>query len=191
MPENVEAKIVEAAKKLFARLGYKKTALDDIAREAGFAKSSLYHYFSSKEDLFRAVVISEMGYLNRRVRRAIADESGPEKALRAYIFTRMNVLQELANTYVTLHEEYMEKLGFVEGFRQEAFQEEVSMVRSILEDGVEKGEFEMEDPPLTAYAVVLALKGLEYPWMVNVDAARLKKDLSILVNLLVRALRKG
>ncbi len=46
-------KLVEAAAQVFLRYGYRKTTLDDIAEAAGLQKSSLYHYFENKDELFR------------------------------------------------------------------------------------------------------------------------------------------
>lgn len=47
--------ILDAARALFARYGYKRTSIDDVAREAGIAKGTVYLYFASKEALYRAL----------------------------------------------------------------------------------------------------------------------------------------
>jgi AcrR family transcriptional regulator len=52
------AEIIAAAGRLFADHGFAATKLDDVARRAGVAKGSIYLYFATKEDLFRAVVQS-------------------------------------------------------------------------------------------------------------------------------------
>jgi len=52
------AEITAAALEVFADHGFAAAKLDDVARRAGVAKGSIYLYFSSKEDLFRAVVRS-------------------------------------------------------------------------------------------------------------------------------------
>jgi len=44
-------KIIDAAIKLFTRLGYHQTKLDEVARQAEIAKGTLYLHFKSKEDL--------------------------------------------------------------------------------------------------------------------------------------------
>jgi AcrR family transcriptional regulator len=49
------AVILDAAQSLFLRYGVKRTALDDVARDAGVAKGTLYLYFNSKENLFAAI----------------------------------------------------------------------------------------------------------------------------------------
>lgn len=48
--------IAEAALRLFARYGYKRTSMDDIAREAGVARATLYLHFKGKDDVFRAMM---------------------------------------------------------------------------------------------------------------------------------------
>ncbi len=50
------AELVEAAIDLFVERGYAATRLDDVAARAGVSKGTLYLYFSSKEDLFKAVI---------------------------------------------------------------------------------------------------------------------------------------
>jgi AcrR family transcriptional regulator len=50
------AAILELAKGVFLRYGYKKTSMDDIARAAGLSRQGLYLHFATKDDLFKAVV---------------------------------------------------------------------------------------------------------------------------------------
>lgn len=190
MAEDVRSRIIDAAKALFGRHGFRKTSLSDVAKEARMGKSSLYHYFPNKEELFRAVVTAEMEVLSQRVQEAVSREDSPEAKLRAFVLTRMHVLRKLANAYASLHEEYLDHLGFIDRFREQAFQAEVEMIRNILEEGTQTGEFEVTDIGLAAYAIALALKGLEFPWMVKSQEARLDRDLSVLLEMLMRAIQK-
>ena len=68
--------IAEAALRLFARYGYKRTSMDDIAREAGVARATLYLHFKGKDDVFRAMLASLGGQVETRCREALA-QSGP------------------------------------------------------------------------------------------------------------------
>lgn len=54
-PADKSARILKAALDLFIRYGIKRTSIDDIAREAGIAKGTLYLYYRSKDALFAAV----------------------------------------------------------------------------------------------------------------------------------------
>src|SRR5260370_17923518 len=49
------SEIVDAALEVFAEKGFAAAKLDDIARKAGISKATLYLYFDTKEDIFRAV----------------------------------------------------------------------------------------------------------------------------------------
>jgi AcrR family transcriptional regulator len=48
--------IADAALRLFARYGYRRSSMDDIAKEAGLAKATLYLHFKGKDDVFRAML---------------------------------------------------------------------------------------------------------------------------------------
>lgn len=64
--------IAEAALRLFARYGYKRTSMDDIAREAGVARATLYLHFKGKDDVFRAMLAGLGGRVETRCREALA-----------------------------------------------------------------------------------------------------------------------
>lgn len=49
------AAILDPAEQLFIQFGYRRTTMDDVARRAGVAKGTLYLYFDSKAELFRAM----------------------------------------------------------------------------------------------------------------------------------------
>jgi len=49
------AEILEAALRVFGQYGYRRTSVDDIAREAGIAKGTIYLSFASKEEVFQAL----------------------------------------------------------------------------------------------------------------------------------------
>ncbi|WP_155490287.1 TetR/AcrR family transcriptional regulator, partial [Pseudomonas putida] len=52
---NIE-KILQAAEKVFAEKGYGATSMGDIAEQAELPRSNLHYYFSTKDELFRAVL---------------------------------------------------------------------------------------------------------------------------------------
>jgi AcrR family transcriptional regulator len=54
----VKDQIMAAAISLFARYGYKKTTIDDIAHELHIAKANIYRHFTNKEDLYHQAVSS-------------------------------------------------------------------------------------------------------------------------------------
>ena len=59
--------IVEAARKLFTQYGYKKVSMDEIAKEAGVTKKTVYAYFKDKDELFKYFVFEEVDIMKKLV----------------------------------------------------------------------------------------------------------------------------
>jgi AcrR family transcriptional regulator len=75
--DDIERRVLDAASHLFVHYGYDKTTMNDIAKKAGVAKSTIYLRWKKKEDLFEALLWRE----GRRVtdewlRRVEADPHG-------------------------------------------------------------------------------------------------------------------
>ncbi len=77
------ARLLDAAADLFARWGYDKTSVQDIAREAGVSKGAVYLEFKSKDDLFRVVVYRELDRYRQEWLRRFEEDSA------AWSFARM------------------------------------------------------------------------------------------------------
>jgi AcrR family transcriptional regulator len=56
--ESTRESLVESARQLFGESGFNSTSLDEIVKRAGVTKGALYHHFSDKEELFKAVAES-------------------------------------------------------------------------------------------------------------------------------------
>jgi TetR/AcrR family transcriptional regulator, cholesterol catabolism regulator len=87
------AELERAAARLFAQRGYDRTNFEDVAAELDLRGPSLYHYFSSKEDLLRRCLQSSSEEVLGRLR-AIVDASGPPAAVLRSLF-REQVLIEV------------------------------------------------------------------------------------------------
>ena len=81
------ARLLHAAKRLFALQGYEQTATSAIAREAGTSESQLMRYFGGKVGLLDALFSDAWTELNARVRRAVADAAGNRDAILAALNT--------------------------------------------------------------------------------------------------------
>ncbi|MBC8173935.1 MAG: TetR/AcrR family transcriptional regulator [Chitinophagales bacterium] len=62
-----ETKILERCERLFMRCGVKSVTMDDVSRELGISKKTLYQYFENKEDLVKKVTDSHFGIQNKMV----------------------------------------------------------------------------------------------------------------------------
>jgi AcrR family transcriptional regulator len=80
--------IVEAALEVFAKKGFAAAKLDDIARRAGISKATLYLYFETKEDIFRAVARAAVASLHGALESAAEAADGPFAELAPKLLSR-------------------------------------------------------------------------------------------------------
>ena len=79
----VTAKVVEGALRAIARFGLTKLTVDDVAREAGISRATLYRYFPGRGAVLAAVVVSETERLQQGLDAALADVTTLAEALSA------------------------------------------------------------------------------------------------------------
>jgi len=82
---STRAKLIRAARRLFARNGYAAVGTEEIVRRAGVTRGALYHQFADKQDLFLAVYEQVEQQLTERVAATLGEVSSPFAALRAGI----------------------------------------------------------------------------------------------------------
>ncbi len=182
--------IIEASRSLFARYGFRKTTMEEIASAAHMGKSSIYHYFKSKEDVFRSVIRQEEDILKEQISKAVKSQKLPQDKLRIYVKTRVQVLNQLANYYSAFKDEYLEQYSFIQDLRKEADEYEFETIKSVLKEGVDRGIFVINDLELTVYAIVTAMKGLEYPWAIERDVSKIEKSIDSLFGILFHGIVK-
>ena len=168
--EVVKKEIIERAQELFQQFGLKKTTMDEIALACGKAKSTLYHYFNSKEEVFEEVVRMEVRNL-RLIVKSKVDE--------------VNTVKDKMNAYfITFHQEVINKINLYRIIKSEIngagplnlrgnknkmnnfikfLEFEKAYLTRILEDGFDCGEFtkiEREDIPWFSETLIAAFLGI-------------------------------
>ena len=192
MPSEIEQKekIISAATSLFSRFGLEKTTMEDIARAAKKGKSSLYYYFKSKEEVFAEVIRKEIAGLKTAIIEAIEKEDDPYNRFRKFVDARLNYLNEKADQYTNVKDEYLKHYEFVEKLTADYSKWEISTIKSIVEYGRDKRLFEVTDLDSISQALFFALKGLEYPWAINLTRKEIEKSVEALVDVLLRGISK-
>jgi len=188
--ENRKESIISAAKKLFSRFGLEKTTMEDIAKATKKAKSSLYYYFKGKEEVFAAVITEEMAALKILLMESVKNEESSHTKLKKFVSIRMKYLKQKADQYTSIRDEYLKHYEFIEKLREEYSNWEISTIKSILKYGVEKGELELANLDLISKSIFFAIKGLEYPWIVNLNQKEIEESVNNLFNVLFEGLNK-
>jgi AcrR family transcriptional regulator len=105
MPRSLADRILDAALACVARVGVGKTTLDDVAREAGCARATLYRYYPNKSQLVAALVAREVSVVGQRISDAAADATTLTDAVVTVITTAADELQaHSALTFVAAYE---------------------------------------------------------------------------------------
>jgi AcrR family transcriptional regulator len=183
--DEVRELLVQAARKVFVRYGYKKTALDDISKEARKGKSTLYYYFRSKDDIFKAVIDEEAKIRAKTIDDQISVIKDPQQKLKTYIYVRMLTLKKVGNYYEAIKNDLLDNLYFVRSLRVNHFDAEVNVVRDLLLDGIQKKVYTIQNPELTAKTIVTLLQGFEVPLIQkNMSDEELQKSVDEMLNIL-------
>jgi len=161
--EEFRKKIIISAGTIFSRYGFRKTTMDEIAKALKMGKSSIYYYFSSKEEIFEAVVLYEANVLRNELTTAIKSVESPVGKIRNYVFVRMKAFEKLSNYYNAIFDKNLDHFDFIENIRSKYDREELAILRLLLHHGARKKVFNVKNSAYTALAIQTSLKGLEVP----------------------------
>jgi len=186
--QEVRAQIVGVARKIFTRYGFRKTTMEEIAAASRKGKSSIYYYFQSKEEIFRAVVEREAEELKIQLDITIKRDDDPIDKLKTYILFRLHHVRTVENFYAALNDEYLSSMDFILEIRRQFDLQERQVVKEILEEGMRKGTFQVVSSEIGAIAIATMMKGLELPLLLSDEH---KTDREVLLDDLIRVLFYG
>jgi AcrR family transcriptional regulator len=158
------ALLVDVARRLFAQKGVNETTMNDIATASGKGRRTLYTYFRSKEDVYKACIESELSIVTTALLAVMKQDLSPREKLEAYIRVHFEVFKDIVIRNGNLHSVFFQDIVEVEKVRNKMDKRETVMIHQILEQGVEQGVFFIQDIKRTAQILLYALKGLEVPY---------------------------
>lgn len=154
MSSNRREQIFETAFELFARFGYKKTTVEDIAGALGLTKGALYLYVKNKQDLYEKTVAWAFIEWQQKVRDAVTDITDPVERFRAMAENAIGHLlgNEKLLALITTETDFYADLVVKEPFAA-IHRDSMLMIESVLIEGVESGAFRPMDTAATAGAL--------------------------------------
>jgi AcrR family transcriptional regulator len=157
--------LVDVARQLFARLGFDNTTMNDIAQASKKGRRTIYTYFKSKDDIFGAVVESEIDKLQEVLVDIAARDLPADEKLITLIYTRLDAVKAIVFRNGTLRALFFRDIWRVEKARKKFDREETRIIKIILDDGVDAGIFDVPDTETMAMIIHHALKGFEVPYI--------------------------
>jgi TetR/AcrR family transcriptional regulator len=149
--------LLAAALDLFVEKGYAATRVEEVAQRAGVSKGTLFLYFSSKEELFKAVVRENISGRFAEWGEELRNFEGSSEELLCYCMTswweRVGATKASGIPKLMMSEagNFPELVRF---FQQEVVQPGNDLIQRILQRGLERGELRAVDPTYGIYSVL-------------------------------------
>lgn len=158
-------KLIDIARQLFAKRGVANTTMNDIAVASGKGRRTLYTYFNSKEEVYSAVIESELERLSDKLDEVAAMKMRPLDKVIELIYTHLSMIRETVVRNGNLRAEFFRNIWMVEKVRKKFDDYEIDLFCKVYEDGKADGEFDIDDVNLVADITHYCIKGLEVPFI--------------------------
>ena len=153
--------ILKAAAKTFSLYGFKATSVDQIARQAGVGKGTIYTFFSTKEELFQAIVLSTIEEMKLEADRILDTQASPTENAHVALM-KMLEFRETHQLLARLIEE--ERTTHAKAVREMMQQVERAIVEFI-EDRLTRALPNLQnDPKLVAYLLYKSYVAFVLEW---------------------------
>lgn len=136
--------ILEAALAVFAQKGFAGTRMDDIARRAGITKGTIYLYFDSKQSVFKALARASIGEQLAAVKAQVENFPGSSAQLLRFVLSTMGGFAATSDRVILPRLLLAEAGNFPElakFWREEIIEKGIGLFGSIVQRGVDRGEF--------------------------------------------------
>lgn len=169
-------KLLEVARELFAHKGLEATTMNDIAAASGRGRRTLYTYFRSKEEIYYAVIEEELERLSDKMDEVLSMNVEPEEKIFTLIYSHLSIIKDTVARNGTLRAEFFRNIWMVEKVRKAFDEEERRFLTQVLQEGVDKGRFRIDDVGLMSDIIHYSLKGLEVPYIYDRLGEGLSED---------------
>lgn len=159
------AKLVDVARQLFAKKGVEATTMNDIAVASKKGRRTLYTYFKSKDQIYMAVVESELKMLSDTMDKVAKKPTVPDEKILELITTHLDIIKMAVYRNGTLRADFFRDIWRVEAMRKYFDNNEIKLFREVLREGKKQGLFDIDNVEITADILHYCIKGIEVPYI--------------------------
>ena len=152
-------KILRCAARLFAKKGYEKSSLEEIAAQLKLSKGSLYHYVESKDEVLYLIQMDALDAILQLINVVSFSNQSPSNKLRDIIkgyiniVTQKDVIGALRQQELILPQKWRSKIIAARDRFDEA-------CRQVIQDGIAAGEFQAVNWKMSYMATIGSLNGI-------------------------------
>lgn len=140
-------RIIQAATKMFARKGFYKTRISEIAMEAQVADGTVYIYFENKDDILISLFEEQMKVVIDNMVDQISREDDPVKKLEKFALTHLQLIEQNPDMAEIIQVELRQSSKFMKEYKNEKFARYLDLIGEIVLEGQEKGIFKRDVIP--------------------------------------------
>ncbi len=166
MKEDKSLRILDAAIKVFARKGFYNATIADVAKIAEVAEGTIYLYFKNKDDLLISIFEHSMDLFIQEAARELEGVQDPKEKIKKFLSLHLKLVQKNPELAQVLQIELRQSSKFMKEYEGSKFTDYLNVVRSILEEGQQKGIFRKDlDPRILRRAIFGAVDELALEWL--------------------------
>lgn len=155
--------IVEKARDVFARKGFRAVTMKDIVEECEISRGGLYLYFNSTKELFEAVMEKEAAGQDDLVTSELRDAKNATEVMTVFLKEqKKDLLKKKDALTVATYEFYFENQVAKKDNRiRKQYESAVKVLETVIRAGIESGEFVQVDPKAASRNIMMILEGLK------------------------------
>lgn len=183
--------IIRAALEVFVQKGYHAANVSDVATRAGVSQGTIYHYFSSKEELFLAAYeFWEIQSLYEALRSSLARSNSPTEQLHflaRLVGERLNQAAALLPANVEFWSHIPRNEAVRKSFHR-LFSQMRQALAEVVRQGIVRGEFAGVNPEETAAIMIAIYDGLILQWLANPQSVNWETISSTLTHIVLHGI---
>ena len=194
--EDKRTVILRAAQGCFARYGFAKTTMEDIAQAVGMKAGSLYHYYDGKETIFSEVITHEADQMLDWLQQIVAKQKSVERKILSYMSGRLEYFRKVANLLDISIQVLVEVKPLLDRIYGDVMKREIAFLSGIIQQGIDEGQFRSCNPTRVADGIIAVSDSLKFKSIhissgnsaAEVDFAEADRNVNYIVKLILEGL---
>ena len=188
--------ILSVAQRCFARHGFAKTTMEDIAQAVGMKAGSLYHYYDGKETMFREVITHEADQMLDWLQQVVVKQKSVGRKILSYMSGRLEYFRKVANLLDVSIQVLVEVKPLLDKIYKDVLKREIAFLSGIIQQGIDEGQIRSCDSTRVADGILAVSESLKFKGIhsssgasaAEVDFAAADRDVNYIVKLILEGL---
>ena len=134
-------RIINAATKIFAKKGFYKAKVSEIAKEAQVADGTIYLYFENKDDILISLFEKQMEQVLENMEAQISKEKNAIKKIEKFALSHLKLIEQNKDIAEIIQVELRQSSKFMKSYKNERFAQYLNLIDNIIREGQEEGVF--------------------------------------------------